>query len=287
MNLSLVSATYAAITLTNGYWSTSFSGCAVGNVSGNWVCDGLELDDWAYTCNGTYSQVLSAANNSSGDGGNGYRGYYLGGSRNTESTALKIMFSTPQPEFWLRFYYRIPSGQRNTGLPEHKIIFPTLNSGISSPVNWPAQSDISMTMQGTMGGQDIYFSNGGGWDDIYGGPARTTPADGSWHYFEFHFKLGTRGGNNGVFQMWVDGVNYANRSNLDWFNGGAANSTGWTRILFPHNHNVFALSGCNGHDVDDIAVATPAYAKFTKDAGGRNMIGPIRVSPPTGLHILD
>lgn len=272
--LLLAGSARAAISFTDGFWSTSFSGCTTGSVDYTYTCDGLGIVDDTYTCSGTQTQVNTSGNMAAGAGGNGLRVYMLGGSTNTMSLPAMLEMSA-QPEIWFRFYYRIPSGQTNAGLGEHKLIFPFIGSSVSSPFDWPAQADMSMTMQGTMGNQDIYWNDGGGWDSVYGGPSETTPADGTWRMFEFHFKKPASGA-TGVFQAWVDGVNYVNKTDMDW-----GTDTGWTEIHFPSNHNQWQLSGCNPHDVDDIAVALPTYAGFVQDAQGRNMIGGLDAGPDT------
>ena len=279
----------ADITLTNGYWSTSFVGCTANPARAGTTCDGLNIDDSGYpgeACAGGYSQIGPTGNYSGGAGGNGLRVYYLGGSRNTSTSGAKLVFTTPQKSFWLRFYYRLPSGQITGAINEHKIIYAFTSGGPAADVNWPGgPSTISLQPRGTMGSPDIIYGgsptynphnahgnpSGGNWAAVYGSPS--TPANGSWHYYEFHFDLGTTGSNNGVFQMWVDGINVVNDTDLDWFNGGSSSPTGWSYVDFPYNHNVFTLSGCNPHDVDDIAVATPPYTGFLHDSGGRNMIG--------------
>lgn len=272
----------AAITLNNGYWSTSFVGIPTGDVGYGDVSGGLTADDPAYACSGTqHSQILTAANYPMGEGGGGWRTYFNGDSRNEMSTGAAIYFPVNTTDFWLRFYYKFPLGQTFGGIKEHKIIYLFNNGGTSANVCFPqGDNDIALQPRNTMGSPDIYFS-GGGWQTIN---SNSVISDDSWHYYEFHFGLGTSGGNDGVFQMWVDGINRANRTDLDWFNGGTANPTGWSRVYIPSNHNVMTLAGCNGNDLDDIAVATPTYAGFIQDARGQDMIGPVNagdVTPPS------
>jgi len=284
---------FGAITLTDGFWSTSFSGCATGNaVYGEYTCDGLSLYEASSTCGGAYSQVGTDYNNSSGEGGNGFRAYYNANTQNSFSSTANVTFATPQKEFWLRFYYRIPNGQTVGSIREHKLIYAFTDDTVAVDVNWPGGDNNFIVLQprNTMGSPDISYRGpdsgctgsygahcihggpAGSWATVYGGNPSTTNADGSWHYFEFHFDLGTTT-SNGKFEMWVDGVNHVSDTDLDWFAGGTQTPTGWTYIYFPANHNYFTLSGCAGHDIDDIAVAIPTYAGFVHDSGTRDMIG--------------
>ena len=256
----------AAITLTDGYYSSSFVGCTTGNTQNGYACDGMVIED-DYTCGGEYATMETAGNYASGGGGNGWRIRY--GTTSNAMTAMPALdFTTPQSEFWLRFYYRIASGQTIGSIIEHKIIYAFTNDTVAADVNWPLGANDAQ-LQPRFTDSDRTYNNMG-WDYIYGAGQ---PANGTWHYFEFHFALGSSGQSNGVFQMWVDGVLVGSSVNMDWFGGGSYSPTGWTRIMFPHNHNVFQLAGCPEHDIDDVAVAIPGYSGFIQDGEGRNMIG--------------
>lgn len=261
----------ADITLTNGFWSTDLDECANGTTNNGYRCDGVNVED-DYNISGTYSQIRTVSTDASGGPGKVFSVYFEGNSRNSMSAPATINFPSPQKEFWLRFYYRLPVGQRISSLFEHKIIYAYTDGGIAADVNWPGQGDnITLQPRSTMAGSDLYYGTDGGWADVYG--SSSAAADGSWHCFEFHFVLGTSRSNNGKFEMWVDGNNHVSVSNLDWFNGGSASPSGWTHIDIPLNHNVFTLSGAVPHDVDNIAVALPSYSGFAVDSGNRRMIG--------------
>jgi hypothetical protein len=273
---------YGAITFTNGFYSTSLAGCTTGNTPSGYSCDGIIIED-NYTCGGEYTTLGADGNYSGGNGGNGWR-IRMGSSHNEMTAMPKVEFSTPQKEFWLRFYYRIPNGQSIGSIQEHKIIYAFTNSTVAADVNWPFGTGNNVQLQPRFVGSDITYSNTYGWSSVYGSG---NPANGTWHYFEFHFDLGTNS-SNGVFQMWVDGNLAANSTTLDWF--GSYSPTGWTYVYFPHNHNVWQLSGCPAHDIDDIAVALPTYTGFVQDTGGRNMIGgggAVAIPPaaPMGLTV--
>lgn len=287
----IASPALSAVSFTDGFWSSTFD-CDDWTQPGALSCDGIEMADDSAYCGGSpsASSIASSFNNAAGEGGKGYRTYFLGGSHNGMSTPSRVTFSSAQKEFWLRFYYRLPTGQSvGSVTTEHKIIYAFTDGAASANVNWPGGGDrgsIMLQPRNTMGSPDIYYGgtpdysghNGhglaGAWDVVYGSLEAT--ADDTWHYFEFYFDLGTDD-SNGIFRMWIDGVNRVNDTDLDWGAGGDA--TGWTNIDFPNNHNYFTATGCVGNDIDDIAVALPSYTGFITDSGGRNMIG--------GLNVID
>jgi hypothetical protein len=276
----------ADITLTEGYWSTSFDSCSTGPTHAGDQCDGINIED-DYNVSGTYSGVREVEHDASGGSGRVYTVYYEGGVRNAMSTPATVRFSSPESEFWLRFYYRLPAGQHISSIFEHKILYAFTDVGVAADVCWPGAGDqIELQPRNTMGSPDLYYGSDGGWADTYG--SESSSADGTWHIFEFHFDLGSVGAGDGQFEMWLDGVNHVSVTNLDWFDGGDANPTGWEYILIPHNHNVFTLAGAAPHDIDAVAVAVPSFNGFVSDSEGRPMIGSendIAPLPPTDLRI--
>lgn len=271
----VVKISFASITFTDHFWSTSFSGCTTGNAMQGYSCDGIEVHD-NYTCNGVYSQVDASGNYSGGGGGNGYR-IFMNTVQNDFSTPMRVVFQNPQKEFWLRYYYRIPSGQYMSGpLRAHKILYAFSNysppNGTALNINWPL-GDNSISIEPRYTDHERFFNNGG-WATMYG--SGDSLADGSWHYFEFRLNMGERGQNNGIVQMWIDGTNRINVSDIDFYNSGVfPEDMAWANMVVPSNHNIWALTpACTySHDVDDLAVALPEYSGFVQDGGGRNMIG--------------
>lgn len=276
----------AAINFTDGFWSTSFAGCTSGAVGYGDICDGLATSDPTYNCEGSYSQISTLANYSLGAGDQGYR-MFQGDERNIDSSPMAIYFTSPQDEIWIRYYTRYPIGQSWGDIMEHKMIYAFTNDGVAININFPqGMGAIGIQPRGTMNSPDIYV-NGWGWNNLYGADI----GDGSWHLYEHHFKLGSSGGNNGVYQFWVDGVNRVNRIDLDFFDGGNATPTAWDHIYLPSNHNVSTLAGCNGIDIDDMAVANESFTEFIQDISARDMIGGLSsdVTPPnspSGLSVL-
>ena len=279
---------YPDITLTSGYWSTAFN-CTDWSQPNALSCDGINMTDASAYCNGSSASAINSSYNySGGAGGSGYRVYFEGNVHNGMSSPVRITFTTPQKAFWVRFYYHIPSGQALTNIVEHKIIYAYTDGGVYANANWPMGFDTTgLQPRYTMGSPDIYYNGGvghnghgdstyGSWDAVYG---VSSAADGSWHCFEFQFDLGTSGSNNGIYRMWVDGVNVVNDTDLDWFNGGSASPTGWSYFDIPHNHNMFTLDTCSEHYIDDVAVAVSSYTGFVQNKTGfatnLDMIGPI------------
>lgn len=281
-NLSL-----AAINFTDGFWSTDFDDALIGDTLDRWSYQGLQVMN-TYMCGSNYSGIYDTNTDAKGGLGKIFRMYMEGNVRNSMSSSLYVNLPTPQKEFWLRFYYRIPNGQTIGGILEHKIIYAFTDSSVAANVNWPNSTDgMELQMRNTMGGAG-FESSPGGWNTVYGSGQS---ANGTWHYFEFHFDLGISGNNNGVFEMWIDGTRRAYNTGLDFFDGGTASPTGWESVTLPYNHNLWMLDGCIGHDVDEIATALPSYTGFTKDSNDRNMIGGlpsdlISPSAPSGLSVL-
>lgn len=277
----------AVIEFTDGYWSTNFDDAQVGETLYGWSYQGLQVMN-SYMCGGAYSSITETDIDAKGSSGKVYRVLMEGNNRNIMTSPVYVNFPTPIKEFWLRFYYRIPVGQTIGGIFEHKIIYAFTDSAVAARVNWPNGADgVELQFGNTMGSGAVE-SFIGGWATIYG---NGQPADGSWHYFEFHFDLGTSGNNNGITEVWVDGVRRINATELDYFDGGNAFPSGWESMSIPSNHNVWATDGCQPHDVDEIAIALPGYAGFIQDVNDRDIIGEIYPDPthpnsPSGLTIL-
>lgn len=276
--LALTTPASAQVTLVDGFWSTTFEGCATGPVGPGDICDGLEAVDSTYTCGpgGTPSQITPDANYPAGGGGAGYAIFYEGDVRNSMSTPMTVRLPAPTPELWLRFYRSWPVGQTWGGIFEHKIIYAFTDTSIAADVNFPGGEDGIHLQPRNAFVPDLAFE-GVGWRTLYGGQLI---GDGTWHAFEFHLRLGTPGSSDGAFQMWVDGANVADATGLDWFAAGGVAATGWTRIDLPNNHNVSTLPGCVMSSVDDIAVAVPSFGGFVEDAEGRPMIGTLAGATP-------
>jgi len=269
---------YAAISFTNGYWSTTFN-CNEWAQPSALSCDGVEMDNDSAYAGSQGSLITSSANHSAGAGGRGWRTYMVGNEHNGMSTPFQLTFPSAQKEVWLRFYYRIPAGQTVGSIQAHKIIY--VWGSTTFRIDYPYYGNVQM--EGDVnrvypdGGDSVSNVNLGNWNTLFGGAPNVAAADGTtWHLFEFHIKIGTTT-SNGAFQMWVDGVNIINDVNRNMGTG-----SGITSIDIPNNHNVFQLSGNNPHDVDDVAVALPTYSGFVTNttgfATGLSMIGPITAS---------
>ncbi|MEK7705832.1 MAG: hypothetical protein AAB426_12800, partial [Myxococcota bacterium] len=224
---------FAQVTLTDSSWSTSFEGCATGDVGYGDVCDGLTAVGQEYTCGAGpvyHSQVATGANYPGGAGGAGFAVYYESNARNIYSTGLMLTFDPPEPEVWFRFYRAWPAGQTWADLKEHKVVYLHTDDSPAANVNFPqGDDDIALQPRNTMGSPDVYYA-GNGWETLNDG---SLVGDGAWHAFELHFRLGTSGSNDGLFEMWIDGANVISDSGLDWFDGGGSSPTGWAEIELP------------------------------------------------------
>lgn len=277
---------FSAISFTNGLWSTSFVGCEISEVNAAWTCDGLESGD-VYNCDGDcpHSVVSSTQNYSSGGGGNGYGMYFEGNDRNIISTPMRITFPSTLQKFWIRFYMRLPSGQNiGSAITEHKILYLYTTAGTVMVVQWPYYNAYGL--EGLYGSGITYvYGDGSSTHNQYGDTTgyfstiyNSGNADGTWHCFEFYFDFGTTT-SNGVFRFWIDGVNTANDTAVNFVDSGGA---GFSYFDLPLNHNVWTLEPYGRHDFDDIAIATDSYTGLVQNtsgfATGLDMIGPLDFS---------
>jgi len=106
-----------AIDFSSGSWSTSFAyskECSQRGNLGNADCGSVSNDGiyWNWGANmlgGRSTQAVSAANNSKGDGGLGFRAW-VGDGVNIQSGDTRIDFPSPQKELWIRWYQRYQAG---------------------------------------------------------------------------------------------------------------------------------------------------------------------------------
>jgi hypothetical protein len=121
----------------------------------------------------------------------------------------------------------------------------------------------------------IGTDQGTGWDGLFGGSGYSTQSDGRWIMIEIHLKNATGGQNNGVAQLWVDGVLRLNVNNVN-FSG----SDGFAGFTLPENHQFTTVSGacCDMfEDIDDVAIRT---------TGPIGPVGPPpAIAAPTNLRL--
>ena len=97
--------------------------------------------------------------------------------------------------------------------------------------------------------------------------------DGQWHQLQVRVKMNSSpGANNGIFEMWVDGVLQHSVKNIQW-RGNGSNADGWNAVALGGNHqNWFAPVGDKAEQwyaFDNVVVSTTPVD------------GPVETSPPT------
>ncbi len=246
------------ITTTTYLWATTFD-CP------DWVqpkgsvppCDGIDLGNRDYLCNGvTPSLINSDGNNPNGNGGKGFR-VSIGDGQNNLSAFPSYTLSTPQSELWIRFYIKFPLGFAwsyvnitilyfSQVLSNHQgyisMVYDLTNL-YTTPIGIPHNPDHKDCDNNSSMALPNF-----GWNDIMGG----STGDGQWHYYEFHIKKDTNG-TNGIFQAWIDGILRNNHSDVNY------NNSDFNLVAFNVGQNNTANNGCVYVDYDDIAISTTGY----------------------------
>ena len=266
----------------NAFMSTTFNygPCTQRGALGQTDCgtvrnDGINWNWGANPVDNKYTQTTAAANYPGGGGGYGLR-QWKGDGSNVLSGPIKVEFSSPQKEFWVRWYERWENGARwSDGNPAYTKSMYIRTNGPSGPYAGFYGSGYRMYNQGSTG---VYpSSNTGGWSSVYPGGV----SDGSWHVYEIYLKMDTNG-SDGIGRIWVDGKLVSNVPNVNWSGGNSLTRAGFTWFDFQNNQ----ASPSNGKviyvDTDDMVVYTSTPPN--RDASGNPYIGPIGGStpPPSG-----
>jgi hypothetical protein len=224
-----------------GEWTTSD-----GQLQADVNCDNLTA--WGgWTCGGgEEEQITAAANYPGGGGGRGQR-HWEGDGWNSNSGGTRIEFTSAQPELWVRWYMRYEAGFQWNPLTYDKILY--FDTGQSNAIVVEFYGSDKLNIWSLFGDQNLASSSGTGWSTLMGGGA----SDGQWHYYEFHIKVDTTG-NNGVTEMWIDGVRRLNIQNINF--GG---HNGWHFFVIGSNQRAPSNGRCMYVDFDDIAVSTTGY----------------------------
>lgn len=241
-------------------WSTTFD-CADWEQDTTLNCSNL-IQWGGWTCNGTKTQITSAANYSSATGGKGARFYY-GDGTNVNSACLRVDFTTAQPELWIRWYQRYEAGFQWSALIYDKMLY-IHSAGDSDVVPEPIGSDSFQLASNRYGHARC---DNCGWATIFGGSS----SDGSWHCYEIHIKMDTNG-SDGIGEWWIDGVKKISTTNVNW-----GTQPGWTWFHFLSNQSSPNNGRCMAIDFDDIVVSNTGY------------IGPINNSdsPPSPPPVVE
>lgn len=275
LSLLIGSPSWAEITFTNGYWSSTFNCSEQDPLLGNLTnfCDGIGTYD-RYTADpgGYDSQIITSANYSSGGGGLGYR-HWLGTTRNDHSTSLRITFPTPQQEIYVRWYMRWQSGFAWTAQRAHKVPYFATSAGLSfywmiPYTEYPSSSGMWDTLGWLFNGHTDDYSTlratSGGW---YTAQGNSLTADGGWDCYEVYIRMGSPG----TLRTWVNGV-LVHSASYDM--SGTGYGDGLIHYFYiSNNHDTANNASAYYEDIDDIAIALPTYTGFVKDSNGNNMIG--------------
>ena len=261
----------AAISFTNGKWSSTFNygQCSQTGANGLSSCpanspDGVMIGGGAASVGGNFTQVVSVANNSAGDG-NGLR-FWVGDGANKNSGLVRVELPSYQKELWVRWYERYQSGFKWSSLGYSKELY--FNSGAPGISVIPefANSTYVLISQGT---PDYYqVQTNYGWESVMGGSV----SDGKFHSYEIHLKMDTNG-SNGVGQFWVDGNLKVSKVNVNWSNNNSSAQKGWNYFDLHTNQNAPSNGKTMYIDYDDMTIynTTPP----NRDAAGNPYIGPI------------
>lgn len=283
--LLLASTSYAATAtpVSSFPWSTSF-----GNTSATITYDSgteEEVIDHLFTLeNQSLSSSLSAAaNHTGGTGSMGYRVPISDGTNGSSGVCLGLKFQNPQPEFWMRFYVRYPTGFRWSSLDWHKWVYfgdngTSDNRNYNSLIFEPAQDGAFRIIAMPSGTGGSYYGDASPtWFDTFAGGGTTS--DGSWHYVEFHVKMDTTSSPyNGVAEYWIDGTKHMIITNANFSGGETAARQGWTLFRFNTNQSSPNNSGGIGSpsyvDYDDVVISTTGY--IGPIGGGSGSTGSLR-----------
>lgn len=295
----LAGPAFGTITLTNGYWSTSFENMADwthtstpatlpnGLVARYNYCANNGGPTYSVPCPSTSTargeQVLASANNPGGVAGSAAQVHYFntgttgnGVPAHNMSSGLTLEFPSQVQEFWFRFYIYYPTTADIHGW---KILH--YYNGMT-PMNWMATPYWETSYIG------MYFMDGSSgvvqsdaypwsWSD-----ANSRQGYGHWIPMEVYLKNSTGSNTNGIFRIWRGTDLIINRTNI---NTGVA---GWTQFDIGGNGDGIRgpANTLIGIRFDDLAVATPAYTGFVDDGNGNKRIGLLSSSgvapvPPT------
>ncbi|MEA1925077.1 MAG: hypothetical protein U9M95_04335 [Candidatus Altiarchaeota archaeon] len=274
----------AAINFTTGYWETTYDCDCDGNPANgdtDWmqysdplVCDGLgKAGGWTAPTCGYYEHIYAAANYVGGGGGKGQRHWLCntGAISGCNSGGTNVVVPSGETEVWLRWYMCFENGFPGDFYQFKVLYIYDSNTDSCNPLmGYPGLAGLNLYTG--FGDLTHYSCSDCGWGYSF---YPTGTSDGSWHYHEVHFKLES-GGDDGIFQWWVDGDLKIDRSDVTY--GMVDFNT--LRIGSNHKDHNGLGTGCRAVDYDDIAVALPSYTGFVKDTAGNNMIGPLNTTPP-------
>lgn len=283
-------AHFAEAAISNFPWSTTFNyaECTQRGALGQTDCATVQNDGltWNWGANGVYglyyAQVNSAANNPSGGGGNGFRGWN-GDGDNSQSAPVAAVFSNPQPELWIRHYIRFQEGFNWSTQHYDKWLYirtrpyPENHSNQNLTITGSGSGTFYVVSSAPVPASNMYGTLT--WNSLMGGPY----SNGEWICAETYLKMDTDG-TNGKVKLWINGTLVMSRDNVNFSGGDTVSRQGWQWFDFENNQNAVANAvgpiGANIAyvDYDDFAVYnTPPP---NTDAAGNPFIGPIGWGSP-------
>lgn len=252
-----------AISLSSGSYSTSFDCIGyedplhdVGD-----CLDFVSMESNNSSLCGESTEMQTVGNNPAGSG-KAMR-IVVGDGKNIYTYSGGFKWSPGVSEIWIRYYIKYELGFAWSGnnIGYDKIIYlraePYASSSSPSPIfEWYGIDGIRMYLS-----TGSAVDTGVGWQTMMGGPT----SDGQWHSMEFHLKSDTNG-TNGEYQAWIDGVQVAEHTNLN-FNG---KDWDWF-ILYSNANSPSNTGGCGEVWIDDVSIysTTPPNT----DADGDPFIG--------------
>ena len=263
----------ASITLP---WSTSFDCNAVTYRYGDTItCDGLET-----ISNKGFPGYITAEANRPGSVGNGLKHNLYDGvwPDMDNSDSLGAEFTTPQKELWFRFHIAYKNGFHWGSYEFDKWIY-LYTSGYATNAIMESHHQDQCTIY-AMQGMGYAATGDGGWQTYWAGGG--TNSNGSWHSVEFHIKMDTNGA-DGIAEYWIDGVQKASSSNVDFSGGSTEARSGWTLFEIHTNQADVLNAGSIGSPsplyYDDFAISSTGYIG---PISGSDIIPPVA---PSGLAV--
>jgi hypothetical protein len=224
----------------------------------------------------SYSTRITTLANHTGT--RGLRIFYgPSGANGAESMFPMVKFSTPQKEYWMRWYMRYDPIWTWADNPNfdgyeldirHKWIY-TYTSGMVVNIAVEMNADTTEFINFNTNVNDQITASGHGWNYLY--------PQSNWHYYEVHMKMDTNSA-NGQYDLWIDGILVGNKTNADISGGNVVIRNGWQYIMFS---NTGYKAGTYYLDIDDIAISTTGYIGPINSSS--NSKDPYITSAPTNI----
>jgi hypothetical protein len=196
------------------------------------------------------------------------------------SGGLQVNFPSGVTELWIRMHVKFSPTWRWTGIGFFKLLYftPSAIPEFVSPDHLGIGSG-TLDLQSTSGGWNTFNAEASFDPASENGAGTYKYGSGVWHVMEWHINAGI---SPAFVQTWIDGVLFMSGTSASI---GGKWASGVQNVLIMSNENrlssdyegnaIPTAAGDYYAMVDDIAIATPSYTGFVKDAQGNNMIGPI------------